>query len=78
MAKKLSYALAAALFLGLLTLGVTDRTAAGLPAQLPLWLCLPFAGLLLCVALCPLLCPSWWEYSPLLPMQKSLAKVVSV
>ena len=61
MAKKLSYALAAALFLGLLTLGVTDRTAAGLPAQLPLWLCLPFAGLLLCVALCPLLCPSWWE-----------------
>ena len=62
MAKKLSFGLAAALLLGLLALGAADRQAAGgLPAQLPLWLCLPFAGLLLCVALCPLLCPAWWE-----------------
>ena len=62
MAKKLSFGLAAALLLGLLALGAAGRQAAGgLPAQLPLWLCLPFAGLLLCVALCPLLCPAWWE-----------------
>ena len=27
----------------------------------PLWLCIPFAGLLLCVALMPLLKPDWWE-----------------
>lgn len=27
----------------------------------PLWLCIPFAGLLLCIALFPLIKPAWWE-----------------
>ena len=29
--------------------------------QVPFWLCVPFAGLLLCIALFPLLKPVWWE-----------------
>lgn len=27
----------------------------------PIWLCIPFAGLLLCIALMPLICANWWE-----------------
>ncbi len=27
----------------------------------PLWLCIPFAGLLLCIAVLPLVKPEWWE-----------------
>lgn len=27
----------------------------------PLWLCIPFAGLLLCIAVLPLIKPEWWE-----------------
>ena len=27
----------------------------------PIWLCIPFAGLLLCIALMPLIRPKWWE-----------------
>ena len=26
-----------------------------------LWLCIPFAGLLLCIAVLPLVKPEWWE-----------------
>ncbi len=28
--------------------------------NVPIWLCIPFAGLLLCVALFPLFAPNWW------------------
>lgn len=34
--------------------------AVAVPA-VPLWLCIPFAGLLLCIAVLPLLKPVWWE-----------------
>ena len=62
MAKKISYSLGALLLLGLLALSFFSRSAsAGAGAEIPLWLCIPFAGLLLCVALCPLFCPNWWE-----------------
>ena len=62
MAKKISYSLGALLLLGLLALSFISRSAsAGAGAEIPLWLCIPFAGLLLCVALCPLFCPNWWE-----------------
>lgn len=27
----------------------------------PLWLCIPFAGLLMCIAVMPLVRPAWWE-----------------
>ena len=29
--------------------------------NIPLWLCIPFAGLLLCIAVLPLVKPEWWE-----------------
>lgn len=29
--------------------------------SVPVWLCIPFAGLLLCVALGPLIAPKWWD-----------------
>ena len=29
--------------------------------QVPVWLCIPFAGLLLCIAVMPLLRAEWWE-----------------
>ena len=30
-------------------------------AAVPVWLCIPFAGLLLCIALMPLVKGEWWE-----------------
>lgn len=30
-------------------------------AAMPIWLCIPFAGLLLCIAVFPLVRPVWWE-----------------
>ena len=30
-------------------------------ATVPIWLCIPFAGLLLCIAVLPLVKPEWWE-----------------
>ena len=32
--------------------------------MIPLWLCIPFAGLLLCIAVLPLIKPHWWEEHP--------------
>ena len=29
--------------------------------NIPLWLCIPFAGLLLCIAIFPLVKGEWWE-----------------
>ena len=29
--------------------------------NIPLWLCIPFAGLLLCIAVLPLVKAEWWE-----------------
>ena len=62
MAKKLSFGLGAVLLIGMLTMGFLNRsTLSGTGGEIPLWLCIPFAGLLLCIALCPLLCSAWWE-----------------
>lgn len=38
--------------------GYGDSTAAGVP----FWMCIPFAGLLLSIAVLPLLRPFWWEH----------------
>ena len=36
-------------------------------AQVPVWLCIPFAGLLLCIAVMPLVKGEWWEaHQPLM------------
>ena len=33
----------------------------GAKADVPIWLCIPFAGLLLCIAIMPLVKGEWWE-----------------
>lgn len=46
-------------------------------ASLPLWLCIPFAGLLLCIAILPLVKDEWWEtHKPLVVAMWSLLFVV--
>ena len=43
----------------------------------PLWLCIPFAGLLLCIAILPLIKPVWWEeHQPLAVIFWSLLFIV--
>ena len=32
--------------------------------NIPLWLCIPFAGLLLCIAIFPLIKEEWWDKKP--------------
>ena len=62
LAKKVSFGLGALLMLGMLLMGIWNRASlSGAGEEVPLWLSIPFAGLLLCIALCPLLCSSWWE-----------------
>lgn len=58
----------------------TDGAAvagAALPGAVPLWLCIPFAGLLLCIAILPLIKPVWWEeHQPLAVVFWSLLFIV--
>ena len=56
-------------FLGSLTAAVLCSPSTALAAEgakaasapIPLWLCVPFAGLLFCIAVLPLIKPEWWE-----------------
>lgn len=53
--------------LGLMTAGsaftalAADASAGSASGAVPLWMCIPFAGLLLCIAILPLVKPVWWE-----------------
>lgn len=38
-----------------------DSSAQAKTSSVPAWLCIPFAGLLLCIAVMPLVKPQWWE-----------------
>lgn len=38
-----------------------EEAAGAASGTVPLWLCIPFAGLLLCIAVFPLVKPEWWE-----------------
>lgn len=50
---------------------------AALTGAVPLWLCIPFAGLLLCIAILPLIKPVWWEeHQPLAVVFWSLLFIV--
>src|SRR5687767_7106141 len=40
-----------------------DGHGASLGRELPLWTVLPFAALLLCIAVLPLWTPHWWEHN---------------
>ncbi len=45
--------------------------------SVPLWLCAPFAGLLLCIALFPLIRPLWWEkHQPIVVAAWSLLFII--
>ena len=41
--------------------GVWAAGNGGTGSGVPVWLCIPFAGLLLCVAVMPLVKGEWWE-----------------
>lgn len=50
-------------FFFLITYLPVQAVAAGLPThELSLWWCVPFIGILLCIALCPLLLPILWHH----------------
>ncbi len=46
-------------------------------AAVPIWLCIPFAGLLLCIAIMPLIKADWWdEHQPLVVVLWIIALVI--
>ena len=49
------------LLLAIAPLNLLAEGTAAAGQSVPFWLCLPFAGLLLCIALLPLVRPVWWE-----------------
>lgn len=62
--KKLTGVLFAALALCLLNSNIAfaaEESAQTLGKTLPIWYCLPFAGMLLCIAICPLVIGELWE-----------------
>ena len=52
--------LGAMLFLNPMT-ALAAETASEAAPSIPIWLCAPFAGLLLCIAILPLVKAEWWE-----------------
>ena len=42
-------------------MGVWATESSETGSGVPVWLCIPFAGLLLCVAVMPLIKGEWWE-----------------
>lgn len=62
---------------GQITAFAAEKAAGGELAPVPLWLCVPFAGLLLCIAVLPLIKPVWWEeHQPLAVIFWSLLFVI--
>ena len=53
--------LMAMLLMSPLTALAAEQAGGEGPVSVPLWLCIPFAGLLLCIAVLPLIKPEWWE-----------------
>ncbi len=51
----------AALSCSPLSVMAAESGAESATTNVPLWLCIPFAGLLLCIAVLPLVKPEWWE-----------------
>ena len=51
----------AALSCSPLSVTAAESGAESATTNVPLWLCIPFAGLLLCIAVLPLVKPEWWE-----------------
>ena len=51
--------------LTVISLVSTDEISHELGSQLPLWSCIPFLGMLLSIAIFPLVKPEWWEHNML-------------
>lgn len=49
------------LFFNPMTALAAEHVSGGGNTTVPLWLCIPFAGLLLCIAVLPLIKAEWWE-----------------
>ena len=60
MLKKLFPLLAVLAVTAALCVAILDTGEAGV---IPFWMCIPFAGLLLSIAIFPVVCPHWWERS---------------
>jgi len=46
--------------------------------NVPIWLCIPFAGLLLCIAIFPIIKEAWWEkFRPFIVLFWSIALIVA-
>ena len=53
------------LALTIISLIATDEVSHHLGEALPLWSCIPFVGMLLSIAIFPLVKPEWWEHNML-------------
>ena len=53
--------LALMLFFSPMTALAAEHVAGSEKTAVPIWLCIPFAGLLLCIAVLPLIKAEWWE-----------------
>lgn len=49
------------LFFSPMTALAAEHVAGSEKTAVPIWLCIPFAGLLLCIAVLPLIKAEWWE-----------------
>ena len=59
--KKVPVFLAALLLLCVPVLAAGGQAAEIAEPTAALWMCIPFAGILLCIAVMPLVAPAWWE-----------------
>ena len=77
MKKILSVFMAFALSVLLNPTAVWAAGESGTESGVPLWLCIPFAGLLLCIAVMPLVKGEWWEaHQPLVVVLWILVMVI--
>ena len=59
--KKVPVFLAALLLLCVPVLAAGGQVSEIAEPTAALWMCIPFAGILLCIAVMPLVAPAWWE-----------------
>lgn len=65
MKKLLRIGLITVLLLALSTICVFANQESNVGETLPIWSCIPFVGMLLSIAIFPLVCPEWWENNQL-------------
>ena len=59
------------------TCAAESSEAVSKASAVPIWLCIPFAGLLLCIAIMPLIKAAWWEgHQPLIVVLWIIALII--